>query len=66
MTETEVERGCKRFLLRLAPRLAASLDLRAAGIALPRRRLIALRQRRCRRSVRLRGRLSAMRYDGER
>ena len=32
MTETEVERGCKRFLLRSAPRLAASLDLRAAGI----------------------------------
>src|ERR1700678_3678565 len=62
MTETEVERGCKRFLLRLAPRLAASLDLRAAGIALPRRRLIALRQPRCRRSVRLRGRQHRRRW----
>ena len=35
LTETEVEQDGKRFLLRSAPRPAASLALRAAGIALP-------------------------------
>ena len=35
MTETEVEQDGKRFLLRSAPRPAASLALRAAGVALP-------------------------------
>ena len=35
LTETEVEQNGKRFLLRLAPRDAASLALRAAGVALP-------------------------------
>ena len=34
LTETEVEHG-KRFLLRSAPRAAATLALRAAGVALP-------------------------------
>jgi hypothetical protein len=34
--ETEVEQDGKRFLLRSAPKLAASLALRAAGVALPR------------------------------
>ncbi|MGO9770305.1 MAG: hypothetical protein ACLPSW_12255 [Roseiarcus sp.] len=32
---TEVEQDGKRFLLRSAPRLAASLALGAAGVALP-------------------------------
>jgi transposase len=36
LTETEVEQDGKRFLLRSAPKLAASLALRAAGVALPR------------------------------
>jgi hypothetical protein len=45
LTETEVEQDGKRFLLRTPPRPAASLALRAAGVALPpraatRRRLI--------------------------
>ena len=35
LTETEVEQDGKRFLLRTPPRLAASLALRAAGVALP-------------------------------
>ena len=35
LTETEVEQHGKRFLLRAAPRPAASLALRAAGVALP-------------------------------
>ena len=35
LTETEVEQDGKRFLLRAAPRPAASLALRAAGVALP-------------------------------
>src|SRR5208283_1550925 len=35
LTETEVEQDGKRFLLRSAPRSAASLALRAAGVALP-------------------------------
>jgi transposase len=35
LTETEVEQDGKRFLLRCAPRPAASLALRAAGVALP-------------------------------
>ncbi len=35
LTETEVEQHGKRFLLRSAPRPAASLALRAAGVALP-------------------------------
>jgi transposase len=35
LTETEVEQDGKRFLLRSAPRPAASLALRAAGVALP-------------------------------
>jgi hypothetical protein len=35
LTETEVEQDAKRFLLRAAPRPAASLALRAAGVALP-------------------------------
>ena len=34
-TETEIEQDGKRFLLRSAPRSAASLALRAAGVALP-------------------------------
>jgi hypothetical protein len=34
-TETEIDRQGKRFLLRSAPRPAASLALRAAGVALP-------------------------------
>ena len=36
LTETEVEQDGRRFLLRSAPKLAASLALRAAGVALPR------------------------------
>src|SRR5208282_4599728 len=36
LTETEIEQQGKRFLLRSAPRPAASLALRAAGVALPR------------------------------
>jgi Transposase DDE domain len=35
LTETEVEQDDKRFLLRTPPRPAASLALRAAGVALP-------------------------------
>jgi len=35
LTETEVEQDGKRFLLRCPPRPAASLALRAAGVALP-------------------------------
>jgi transposase len=35
LTETEIEQDGKRFLLRAAPRPAASLALRAAGVALP-------------------------------
>jgi hypothetical protein len=35
LTETEVEQNNKRFLLRSAPRPAASLALRAVGVALP-------------------------------
>jgi len=35
LTETEVEQDGKRFVLRSAPRPAASLALRAAGVALP-------------------------------
>jgi hypothetical protein len=35
LTETEIEQGGRCFLLRSAPRPAASLALRAAGVALP-------------------------------
>ena len=35
LTETEIEQDGKRFLLRSAPQPAASLALRAAGVALP-------------------------------
>ena len=35
LTETEVEQDGKRFLLRSAPRPAASLALKAVGVALP-------------------------------
>jgi transposase len=35
LTETEVEQDRKRFLLRCAPRAAASLALGALGVALP-------------------------------
>ena len=35
LTETEVEQDGRRFLLRSAPRHAAGLALRAAGVALP-------------------------------
>jgi hypothetical protein len=35
LTETEIEHDGKRFVVRSAPRLAASLALRAAGVALP-------------------------------
>ena len=35
LTETEVEQDGKRFMLRSAPRPAASLALRATGVALP-------------------------------
>jgi hypothetical protein len=35
LTETEIEQDGKRFVLRCAPRPAASLALRAAGVALP-------------------------------
>ena len=35
LTETEVEQDGKRFVLRSPPRPAASLALRAAGVALP-------------------------------
>ena len=35
LTETEIEHDGKRFLVRAAPRPAASLALRAAGVALP-------------------------------
>ena len=35
LTETEIEHDSKRFVVRSAPRPAASLALRAAGVALP-------------------------------
>jgi hypothetical protein len=35
LTETEIEHEGKRFIVRSAPRPAASLALRAAAIALP-------------------------------
>ena len=35
LTETEVEQDGRRFMLRSAPKHAASLALRAAGVALP-------------------------------
>jgi hypothetical protein len=35
LTETEIEQDDKRFLIRSAPRPAASLALQAAGVALP-------------------------------
>ena len=35
LTETEIEQEGKRFIVRSAPRPAASLALRAAGVALP-------------------------------
>jgi hypothetical protein len=35
LTETEIEHDGKRFLVRSAPRPAASLALRAAGVAMP-------------------------------
>jgi hypothetical protein len=35
LAETEIDQDGKRFLLRSAPRPAASLALRAAGVALP-------------------------------
>ena len=35
LTETEIEHDCKRFVVRSAPRPAASLAVRAAGVALP-------------------------------
>ena len=35
LTETEIEQDGKRFIVRSAPRPAASLALRAAGVALP-------------------------------
>ena len=35
LTETEIEHDCKRFGVRSAPRPAASLAVRAAGVALP-------------------------------
>ena len=35
LTETEVEQDGRRFMLRSAPRPAATLALRAAGVALP-------------------------------
>ena len=35
LTETEIEHESKRFVVRSAPRPAASLPLRAAGVALP-------------------------------
>ena len=35
LTETEIEQNGKRFVVRSAPRPAASLALRAVGVALP-------------------------------
>ena len=35
LTETEIEHDGKRFVVRSAPRPAASLAVRAAGVALP-------------------------------
>ena len=35
LTDTEIEHDGKRFVVRSAPRPAASLALRAAGVALP-------------------------------
>jgi transposase len=35
LTETEIEHDGKRFIVRSAPRPAASIALRAAGVALP-------------------------------
>jgi hypothetical protein len=40
LTETEIEHDGKRFVVRSAPRPAASLAVRAAGVALPPTRLI--------------------------
>jgi hypothetical protein len=35
LTETQVEQDSRRFLLRAAPRPAARIAMRAAGVALP-------------------------------
>jgi hypothetical protein len=35
LTETEIEQDGKRFIVRSAPRPAASLAVRATGVALP-------------------------------
>jgi len=35
LTETEIEQDGKRFIVRSAPRPAASLGIRATGVALP-------------------------------
>jgi hypothetical protein len=35
LTETEIEYDGKRFIVRSAPRAAASLAVQAAGVALP-------------------------------
>jgi hypothetical protein len=35
LTETEIEQDAKHFVVRSAPRPAASLALRATGVALP-------------------------------
>ena len=35
LTETEIEQDGKRFIVRSAPRPAASLAIRATGVALP-------------------------------
>jgi hypothetical protein len=35
LTETQIEHDGKRFVVRSAPRPAASLAIRAAGVALP-------------------------------
>jgi hypothetical protein len=35
LAATEVEQDCRRLMLRSTPRIAASLALRAAGVALP-------------------------------
>ena len=35
LTETEIEQDGKRFIVRSAPRQAASLAIRAVGVALP-------------------------------
>jgi hypothetical protein len=51
MTETGGRTGRQAFSLALGAAPATSLNLRAGGVALPRRRLIPLHQPRCRRSV---------------